>query len=374
MVVSGDCGKSLDNQRFGSLLDFPDAFQKKISKPATNSFDGTQPLSPLPKAHFAPNLPSLLRHHKRLNRYKDYNRILDQLLDTLVPAGMLVDSGGNIIHVLGDVSAFLTPTINGDFTKDVRKRLISPLDVQVTEAMLLAEDLRCDQKLQPLTIATPENQESNLIAVKIQYITDSQSGEAYFAILFKTERERRELRPRQGEVSTAVKADTDIETFKQSFNQLQTLRQSNLELTRDNEQLIAINEQMSSRYEALLEAYQTQSHQQLVLDSVLKGKHTGFIVVSAADWELLYASLAVTSDLGLQNLTLGQDLRASGYPVLTTAITDYLAGDTDFRDPLSTRSTQSSINFKCIDDSIGGKKILITLSGSLRPEREPSLV
>ena len=360
---------AVDDSSFCAVTHLANVYQKFENKGQPKRLESVPPISQLPKVHYAPSLQSLLRYHKRLNRYKDYNKILNQLLDHLVPAGMLVDNECNIIHVLGNVSDLLTPGLSGDFTKDIRQRLISPLNTQVAEALAIAMELRIDQQLEPMRIDSEKNFDQNIVFTQIKYIPSPEDEEPFFAILFRP-CNRKEVSANPAylrEPFTGTRA-TDVINLSPESENAELLNQ-NLELNREVQELTAINEQIATRYEKLLEAYQVQSNQQLVLDSLLRESGSGFLIVDAKSWELLYASPSVAEFVGIDNLTLGENLSHTAHPILHDAIVEFSMAHPDAKADFRIAAGQASIVFR----SLGRSKVILTLIGKLEKIKALSL-
>ena len=96
------------------------ALYRKVDELTETSLHTMDHIDSLPRSHYAPPLPLLLKHHKRFNRYTDYQRILDHLIDEFLLPGVLFDDRFQLLHVMGDVAPFMFEPKKQNFIFDIR--------------------------------------------------------------------------------------------------------------------------------------------------------------------------------------------------------------------------------------------------------------
>ena len=177
----------------------------------------------------------------------------DTLIHSHVPAALLVSSEGNILHILGNISAF-SHVSEGKASLNIRKNLTPPLSAIVSA--MLSKATKQKGSLGPQRANVSLNNDSVKVEVELQHI-ESPEGECY---LFSFS-DRSQL---LSGLNSGVQANVGPqgEHLQHLENELQSTRESlqttieelettNEELQATNEELMASNEEMQSSNEEL---------------------------------------------------------------------------------------------------------------------------
>lgn len=211
----------------------------------------------IPQRQEQPSQPEL--HSLGDNRQRNLEPIVETLLHTFLPPGVVVDPEYNILHVLGNVQAFVglqpgKPSFRISTT--VRKELLVPVETALHQARQTGREVIYRQvPYQPQDSGDIAEQAHIDLYVRPLYI---QQNNPLYAVLFQTE-----IRPQPEHGATEINVEEsaqqrieDLEKELQYTREnlqatIEELETSNEELQATNEELIASNEELQSTNEEL---------------------------------------------------------------------------------------------------------------------------
>ena len=257
-------------------------FKKQREVRLPSSLDLLPPSTDLPQRE--PRLKKRNGAHAASDSASDFRQLMpayESLLRRFIPAGLLVDQAGEIVHIFGDASAFLRPLDEGAVSVRATERVKDALQPAVTggidralrrglgssatDITLNADDaepLRTTVTVEPIT--TDRNQEPTHAFVSFDTgacdpasLPEPNSETALLA----PEDAARRIRELESDLRvTEESLQTTIEELETSNEELQSsneeLQSSNEELQSTNEELFSINEELhtvSGEYEHRIE-------------------------------------------------------------------------------------------------------------------------
>ncbi len=185
------------------------------------------------------------------------HRLFELLLQSYLPAGLLVSSQHEVMHVFGDAGRWLQPTA-GRFRGELSTMLAGPLRSAVFLAVRKATQTR--ESVSFGDIADPTRPPEGRMRVVVDPVVDRTLPQVYYMVRFVTEE------PSAPKVAPlAMQAPTDenmalhVEELETELNRVrealqhtvEELEAANEELQAGNEELMAANEELQSTNEEL---------------------------------------------------------------------------------------------------------------------------
>ncbi len=232
----------------------------------------------LPLQPAVPSVSTLLWSHKRFNRYANYQRVLDHLIDEFLLPGILFDGNYKLIHVIGDVNPYCFEPREKNFELDIRQLLKPPLSSSLS--MILDEFFeQKTRRLHRIQWAMDGEQSVGDLSVHVIYENDDEKdcGVLLFDLQVSEPVETlSNLDPVKSQLHYIKRIEEDLLKSQQDAARVLQAHQENLDemslvntkLAFDNEQFQRINDQLSSWYEDLTRLYQLEHHDKQCFEDV----------------------------------------------------------------------------------------------------------
>jgi len=185
-------------------------------------------------------------------------RDYDKILDRYAPPGMLLNSQRQVLHIFGDLTAYLRP-LTGRLTGDLLGNLRDELRPALATALLRAEQNRENMVLDRVPMM--DDEVSRAIEIAVTCLVDDQGEELHFHVTLRPS----DWQPIQP-VETGMKhhdpdsslhhrvsdLEQELHTTRHSLQlTIEELQTSNEKLDLANEELISSNEELQSTNEEL---------------------------------------------------------------------------------------------------------------------------
>lgn len=252
-------------------------FYRKVQAPTKEAIQPLLGEKAVAHQHYVPPLSTLFRHHKRFNRYTNYHRVLDRLIDEFLYPGILFDTDFQLLHVLGEVKPFLLEFQSGRFCTDVRNLIKPPLSdkLPVLIEQVFDPGIRRHYKTEwSMNKHKPAQQLTVHILSEYNDHTQKKVGVLFFelkALESATENRLIELdHPMEAQSRYIQQLESELLQAQQVTSEVLLAQQQkkeeteafNSELMYANEQIQNINQQLSCQFEALTTRFE-QSNQSL---------------------------------------------------------------------------------------------------------------
>lgn len=186
-------------------------------------------------------------------------RAYDKMLDKFAPASLLVDRGGDLIHIFGNADQFLALK-SGVFSKSVVDVLVPDLKLVVSAGLERCMAQHTVPFLRKTTVRAEDGGESQ-VTISIEKLAPD-GNFAEFLLVTMEEKKQTQLAPpavSEGEAvdsafytQRVVELERDLKVTEESLQStIEELETSNEELQATNEELMASNEELQSTNEEL---------------------------------------------------------------------------------------------------------------------------
>lgn len=183
------------------------------------------------------------------------SRVYEHLLETYMPAGLLLSPDHELLHVFGNGGRFLAP-ISGRFRDNIASLLPGTLHTAVLVALRGAAQKGTTVSFGDIELT--DERGAITVRVSVDPVMDPRGGPPHFLVRLEQQAETEAAapaspRPRLPEESELVgEMEHELETLRERLRHtVEELESSNQELQAGNEELIASNEELQSTNEEL---------------------------------------------------------------------------------------------------------------------------